>query len=290
MVLLAAAFAGLLVSGACGGDGDGGGDGRLRIVATTSILADWLEQVGGDAVNVEVLVPENADPHTFTLTPSNVRTVNGAAAVFVIGAGLEAPFIDAIRQNATGPVVDVSGGLPLESHGDDGHDHGVDSHYWMNPRIVVAAVDGIAAELEQLLPESANTIRARATTYQDELRSLDGDIEATLAALPAERRFLVTFHDAYGYLADRYGLTILGFVVENPDEEPSASALADLINAMKENHVQIIFKEPQFSARIIEQLASDTGAQVRELPSAALSSEYPTYAELMRTIAGAISD
>jgi ABC-type Zn uptake system ZnuABC Zn-binding protein ZnuA len=276
----------LLLGAGCGNGDDGGGDAALRVVATTSIVGDWVEQVGGNLVMVETLVPEGADAHTFTLTPGDVRTIAKADVVFISGGGLEASFIDAIEENAGGHVVDVSEGLSLQQHAAD---HATDPHYWMDPRLVSLAVGHIADELAGLLPGDEDALRNRALAYRDELASLDAEIEAELAQLPPERRFLVTFHDAYGYLAQRYGLTILGFVVENPDEEPSAGALADLITAMKDNDVHIIFKEPQFSARVIEQLAGDTGAEVRELPSASLSDAYPSYLAFMRAVGSAIT-
>jgi len=275
-----------LLAAGCGSEDDGGGDAALRVVATTSIVGDWVAQVGGGLVTVQTLVPEGADAHTFTLTPGDVRTIAEADVVFLSGGGLEASFVDAIKENAGGAVVDVSEGLTLRQHatGD-----ATDPHYWMDPRLVSLAVGHIADELVALIPGEEDALRNRTQAYQDELASLDAEIEAALSQLPPERRFLVTFHDAYGYLAERYGLTILGFVVENPDEEPSASALADLIRAMNDNGVRIIFKEPQFSARVIEQLAADTGAEIRELPSASLSDEYPTYVAFMRAVASAIT-
>ena len=160
----------------------------------------------------------------------------------------------------------------------------------MDVDFVIEAVEAIRAQLARLDPESADGYRERAEAFTAELRELDGEVAATLADLPEERRYLVTFHDAYGYFAARYGLTILGFVVEGPEEEPAAGAIATLVERIEALDVPYIFTEPQFSARAIEQVARDSGAAVRTIPSGSLAAEYPTYVEFLRAIARGIAD
>ena len=160
----------------------------------------------------------------------------------------------------------------------------------MDVDFVIEAVEAIRAQLARLDPESADGYRERAEAFTAELRELDGEVAATLADLPEERRYLVTFHDAYGYFAARYGLTILGFVVEGPEEEPAAGAIATLVERIEALNVPYIFTEPQFSARAIEQVARDSGAAVRTIPSGSLAAEYPTYVEFLRAIARGIAD
>ncbi|MCY3610925.1 MAG: metal ABC transporter substrate-binding protein [Gemmatimonadetes bacterium] len=172
-----------------------------------------------------------------------------------------------------------------------GHAHGeFDPHFWMDIDLTIEAVEAIRDELSRLDPEGADYYAERADDYIAELRELDEEIREQLAALPEERRYLVTFHDAYGYFADRYGLTILGFVVEGPEEEPSASAITELVESIEELGIPYIFSEPQFSARVIEQIARDTGTTVRTIPSGALAEEYPTYVEFLRAIANGIAE
>ena len=160
----------------------------------------------------------------------------------------------------------------------------------MDIDFVIEAVEAIRAQLARLDPEGADGYRERADAYAAELRALDGEIAATLADLPEERRYLVTFHDAYGYFAERYGLTILGFVVEGPEEEPAAGAIAGLVERIGALGVPFIFTEPQFSARAITQVARDSGAAVRTIPSGSLAEEYPSYVEFLRAIARGIAD
>jgi zinc/manganese transport system substrate-binding protein/manganese/iron transport system substrate-binding protein len=159
----------------------------------------------------------------------------------------------------------------------------------MDADLAIQAVERIADELSAVDPDGASGYRANAERYASEVRAMDQAIAAGLMQLPAERKLLVTFHDAYGYYADRYGLTVLGFVVENADEEPSAGAIADLVDAMEEAGATTIYIEPQFNARVVEQVAAETGAEVRTIPSDALSDEYPTYIALMEAIAAGIA-
>ncbi|MYD27503.1 MAG: zinc ABC transporter substrate-binding protein [Dehalococcoidia bacterium] len=160
----------------------------------------------------------------------------------------------------------------------------------MDIDLTIEAVEAIRDELSRLDPDGADYYRERADAYIGELRELDAEIREQLAGLPQERRYLVTFHDAYGYFAERYGLTILGFVVEGPEEEPSASAISELVESIEELGIPYIFSEPQFSARVIEQIAADTGTTVRTIPSGALAEEYPTYVEFLRAIANGIAE
>ena len=184
-----------------------------------------------------------------------------------------------------------------EDHGDEdeeeghGDEHGAfDPHFWMDIDFTIQAVEAIRDELTRLDPDGADDYRERAEAYIAELREVDEEIRELLSALPEERRYLVTFHDAYGYFADRYGLTILGFLVEGPEEEPSASAITELVESITELGIPYVFTEPQFSARVIEQIARDTGTSIRTIPSGGLSEEYPTYVEFLRGIARGIAE
>ncbi len=375
-LLVGAAF----VAIACGDDdGDGEGEGAaLSVVASTTIVEDLVEQVGGDRVSVESIVPSGADPHTFTLSPSDIRKTAEADLVVIVGADLAA-MEDDLERSTEGAVLELTHDMDLrpfpeglahaeddhedddhgeegeghdededddhgdeegeghdededddhgdeegeghdededddhgdeegddhgdeedddhgdeegDDHGDEGgHAHGAfDPHFWMDIDFAIVAVEAIRDELTRLDPDGADHYRERAEAYIAELREIDAEIRELLAGLPEERRYLVTFHDAYGYFADRYGLTILGFVVEGPEEEPSASAITELVESINELGIPFIFTEPQFSARVIEQIARDTGATVRTIPSGGLAEEYPTYVEFLRAIARGIAE
>ena len=365
-----------LIAVACGddeesGSGDDGGGG-LSVVASTTIVEDLVKQVGGDRITVESIVPSGADPHTFTISPSDIRKTAEADLLVIVGAQLGAIEED-LERSTEGAVLELTHGMDLrpfpeglahaeddheeeeghdedddgdegdeeaegedhhgdededeadaaadddedadhadededegedhgdededEGHGDEeeeeghGDEHGAfDPHFWMDIDFSIQAVEAIRDELTRLDPEGADYYRERAAEYIAELREVDTEIRELLADLPEERRYLVTFHDAYGYFADRYGLTILGFLVEGPEEEPSASAITELVESITELGIPFVFTEPQFSARVIEQIASDTGASIRTIPSGGLAEEYPTYVEFLRAIANGIAE
>ena len=354
-----------LIAVACGDDEDSGnGDeaGTVSVVASMTIVEDLVKQVGGDRVSVESIVPSGADPHTFSLLPSDIRKTAEADLLVIVGADLAAMEND-LERSAEGAVLELTHDMDLrpfpeglahaeddheeegedheeegeghdedegEDHGDEdeeegeghdedeGEDHGdededegedhheeegdghgeeeehghgaFDPHFWMDIDFTIQAVEAIRDELSRLDPDGADHYRERADAYIAELRELDEEIREQLAELPEERRYLVTFHDAYGYFADRYGLTILGFLVEGPEEEPSASAITELVESITELEIPFIFTEPQFSARVIEQIARDTGASIRTIPSGGLAEEYPTYVEFLRAIARGIAE
>ena len=300
-----AALATLGVATACSdGGGDAARDGRISVVTSTTIVADLVEQVGGNAVAVRSVVPEGADVHTFTFAPSDIRDVSDADLVVIVGADLGS-VEERLAESTSGLVVVLTEGMRLRSFGENAtseDDAGegqeakrrapgsVDPHFWMDVGLAIEAIERIREGLAALDAGNEDAYRARAAGYVEELRAVDEEIAQMIARLPPERRFLVTFHDAYGYFAARYGLTILGFVVEGPGEEPSAAAIATLVEDIKARGVPFIFTEPQFSARVVDQVARDTGATIRTLPSGALSEEYPTYVDFLRRIAHGIAD
>ena len=312
-----------LIGASCGGDDGASRDSAERsaaarsrppatvaVVASTAILADFVSQVGGERVTVRSVVPAGADVHTFTLSPADVRAVAAADLVVLNGAGLEAGFGDAVEENAGGVVLALTQGMelrpspfPLPRSQQTGGDPGStadepadepparprDPHFWMDIDLTLTAVEAIRAALSELDPDGAVAYTARANAYRATLRALDDEIQALLRDLPAPRRFLVTFHDAFGYFAARYGLTTLGFVVEGPAEEPSAGEIAALVAAMRHHAVRAIYREPQFRAAVVQQIAREAGAEVRDIHSSALSADLPTYVDLMRANARAIA-
>ncbi len=303
-IALGGLLAGLaLTAVACGGgeDGGSGGDDRaLAVVASMTVIEDLVANVGGDRVEVTSIVPSGADAHTFAISPTDIRKVAEADLLVIAGAALGAIEEDLARE-AKGSVLVLTEGMDLRpfpeglAHADEEEEeeegHGVfDPHFWMDVDLSIEAVEAIRDELSRLDPDGADGYRERAESYIAELREVDEEIREMLSALPEERRYLVTFHDAYGYFADRYGLTILGFLVEGADEEPGAKAITELVESITELGIPFVYTEPQFSARVIDQLANDTGASIRTIPSGGLSEEYPTYVEFLRGIARGIAE
>lgn len=264
-------------------------EGALPVVATTGIVADLVAQIGGARVTVRSLLPVNADPHDFEPAPADLVAVEGAAAVFRHGLGLDA-FADGLIGNADGemPVVQVTAGIATLPSAEEDFAEG-DPHVWFDPLRVVAMVDTIAAGLTEIDPAGAATYEARRVAYGADLRALDAAIEEAVATVPEERRKIVTNHDALGYFADRYGLIVVGTVIPSLETtaEPSAREVATLIETIEREGVPAIFAENTTEPGLARELAAETGVRiVDDLYTDALGpagSGADTYLGLMRT-------
>jgi len=265
--------------------------GALTVIATTTQIEDVLGVLAGDRVTVVGLVARNGDPHEFEPTPENVKQVADADAVFKNGAGFEG-WLDELIANAGGerPVFDLSEGLTLGTV-DNAFEEGgeTDPHIWMSPVNMLTVVDNAVVGLKQLDPAGAATFDANATSYKAQLNELDAWAEQEMAVIPAERRKLVTAHDAMGYFASRYNFTILGAVVPSASTEAaetSAKELAALVETIKTAQVPTIFAEASNNPKFIEQVAAESGVKVDELYVDSLGDkggEAGTYLDFFRT-------
>ncbi|HMP76123.1 MAG TPA: metal ABC transporter substrate-binding protein [Kiritimatiellia bacterium] len=267
---------------------------RPRVVATTTLLADVARAVAGPDAEVTSLIPLQTDPHAFDPTPRDMARLQQADLVVANGLGLET-FLDKILAAGGARdgrvVVATQGRAPrgcAAEHDHHGHDHGEhDPHVWFDPTWVQLWADNIAAALAARDPANAEAYRARAQAYREALDALDRDIQAELAAVPRERRILVTDHDEFGYLADRYELTVVGALLPNVTTvaEASARALADLQRRMRETGARVIVVGHSANPAMAEQVARDTGARVIRLHTHSLGPEgspTATYIDFMR--------
>lgn len=271
--------------------------GPIKVTATTSLIGDLVTQIGGARVEVETILPANADPHEYEPAPDDIAKVEDAKAVFVHGLGLD-QWVEEIIENAGGDVtvVTVTDGIETVNRGageehseesDDGHE--ADPHVWFDPTKTAQMVANIATGLTTADPDGASDYAARLAAYQQELTTLDGQITERIALIPEDRRKMVTNHDALGYYADRYGLTIVGTVIPGLDTqaEPSAKEVADLIDTIKAQGVTVIFAENTVSPTLAEQLANEAGIRVVDtLYSDSLGDENSgaaTYIEMMQS-------
>jgi ABC-type Zn uptake system ZnuABC Zn-binding protein ZnuA len=250
-------------------------DGPLKVATTTSIIGDLVAQIGGGRVEVKSILPANADPHSFEPAPQDIATVDDASIVFIHGIDLDL-WVDTIIENADGDltVITVTDGIELvdrrhdpEEEGETGdeHDHDQgDPHVWLDPTRSAQMVANIAAALIAADPDGADGYTARLTAYQQELAALDAQIAERVNLVPADRRIIVTNHEALGYFADRYGLTIVGTVIPGgaAGSEPSAGEIADLLEVIAQNNVTAIFAENTVSPGLAEQLAGQAGIQI----------------------------
>jgi ABC-type Zn uptake system ZnuABC Zn-binding protein ZnuA len=195
--------------------------------------------------------------------------------------GLEQTLMDIINNNVRSgvPVIEMSAELPVLEGDTPGTGN---PHLWLNVQYAMHYVEVARDALIQVDPQGETEYRANAQTYLAELQTLDGQVQQTIASIPAEHRKLVTSHDAFPYLAQRYGLELVGFVIRSPGQEPSASDVADLTRTIEAQKVPALFEEPQFSARVLELAAKDAGVQVCTLYSDAFGDGVDSYVKVMQ--------
>jgi ABC-type Zn uptake system ZnuABC Zn-binding protein ZnuA len=270
---------------------------RLQVVATTSIVGDVVSQVGGDKIELQVLIPIGGDPHSFEPSPRDITAIAQADVVFASGAGLEV-FLSKLIENAGGKanIVELSEGLELlvldaphtEDEKLDQHDHFEgDPHVWLDPHNVVVWVDAISTTLSSLDPASAEVYRVNAQIYKDDLSELDSWIKSQVSQIPIEDRLLVTDHTALGYFAARYGFEQIGVIFPGYSTlvAPSAQELANLEDAIQEYNVKAIFVSSTVNPSLAQQITEDTGTQLVTLFTGSLSvadNEAPTYLDLIK--------
>ena len=237
---------------------------RIRVVTTTTVFADIVRNVGGDLVDVTSLVPKNGDVHTFEPRPADVRSVAQAQFLVMNGLGLDDWLAKTITNASSSgtPLVKLAVDLPGVTLL-PGEDPGTENpHLFMDPKYVELYVDRIAAGLKQVDPGGASRIEAQAAAYKSRLAALDTWVRDQVSTIPLQNRKLVTFHDAFPYYAREYGITIVGVAVAAPGQDPSAGYTAALIDAIRKAGVKAIFSESQFPAKLVDQLAAETGAKV----------------------------
>lgn len=268
----------------------------LPVIASFSILADMVRQVGGDRVRVTTLVGPNGDAHVYQPTPTDARAVAAATVVFVNGLGFEG-WIERLVKAAgfKGPVVVTSRGVevkrmadPGKSGHDHGHDHGeLDPHAWQSLANGQIYVRNIAEALIAADPAGRAVYEANAGRYQAQLAALDAEAQAALHALPANRRTVITSHDAFGYFSRAYGITFIAPVGVSTNSEASAADVARLIRQIREKRIPAVFMENISDPRLLEQISRETGARIGgRLYSDALSGPdggAATYLDMVRS-------
>ncbi len=235
----------------------------VQVVATLFPIADIVRQVGGTNVEVALLLPAGASPHTFEPAPTQIRQVAQAQLFVRVGAGLDGwtqPLLAAAQRPVR--VVTLTDGVVLLPIGDGHAGSGSgDPHIWLDPLLVRDhVVPALAGALTQVAPEHAPEFAAGAAAFSTALTRLDAEIRAALAPVP-NRRY-VSFHGAWRYFARRYELTEVAVVEPFPSKEPSARDIASLVERARGAHVRAVLVEPQFSARTAEQIAREIGARV----------------------------
>jgi zinc/manganese transport system substrate-binding protein len=236
----------------------------LKVVASFSILGDFVRKVGGNRVDVVTLVGPNGDAHAYEPTPAAARDMAAADLVVVNGLGFEG-WLDRLVEASgfEGPVAVASRGVePLTMEGSEAHGHDpLDPHAWQsiaNTEIYVANISEALCEVDR---EDCDEYQANATTYASELRNLNASIKADFAEIPTVRRVVITSHDAFGYFGRAYDIIFLAPQGVSTDSEASAADIASLIEQARREDVTALFVEDISDPRLIEQIARETGAR-----------------------------
>ena len=233
----------------------------LEAVASFTVLADMVRQVGGDRVHVASLIGPNGDPHAFEPTPDDARRLKAADLVFVNGLALEGWMDRLITASGyAGKVVVLTDGVPTRHMVDDGRDV-TDPHAWNSAANGVIYVQNITKALTAADPEGAATYKANGERYAQVLRDLDAYARQQVASVPPAQRKVLTSHDAFGYFGAAYGVEFLSPLGLSTESEASAKDVANLIRQIKKEGVRAYFVENSNDPRLVRQIASATGAQ-----------------------------
>jgi zinc/manganese transport system substrate-binding protein len=261
--------------------------GKLRVVASFSILADLTRQIGGEVVSVEALVGPDGDVHVYDPRPKDLRTLMAAGLLVRNGLGLEG-WMDRLTDAAgyKGKVVVAAAQVTPRTMKDDGGAIATDPHAWQDPRNALLYVQAIADGLVSVDPANAALYRDGAAHASARVAQADGWIAAKLAPIPAGQRRIITTHDAFGYYGARYGVEFLSAEGISTEFEPSAKAIAALVGQIRREKVRAVFIENMTSPRMAQMLARETGAILGgTVYSDALSAPggpAPTYLDMLR--------
>ena len=260
-------------------------DGReINVVATTPMIGEFVSQVGGDNINLTVLMPAEADPHTYDPAPQDAGAIADADLVFYTGLKYEpAALIKLLENSACSAEVLAEVGdsvFPIEfkegdhddhdeeGHDDHaGHDHGAyDPHFWFDPNRVAYAAEYIESKLVEFDPSNASEYEAAGKAYVTELKGLVSQVSELISTVPSQNRKLITTHESLGYLEAKFGLEVLSTIIPSIDSanEISPSQLVGVIDIIEDNNIKVIFIEAEAPSVYAETIVAETGIKAVE--------------------------
>jgi ABC-type Zn uptake system ZnuABC Zn-binding protein ZnuA len=271
-------------------------DGReINVVATTPIIGEFVSQVAGDNINLTVLMPPEADPHTYEPAPQDAGKIADADLVFYTGLMYEpAPLIELLENSVCGSEALAEVGdsvFPIEfkesghddhddhdekghdDHDEEGHDdheghgHGAyDPHFWFDPNRVAYATEFIESKLIEFDPSNTADYEVAGDSYTAELNSLTGQVSQLIASIPSQNRKLITTHESLGYLEAKFGLEVLSTIIPNLDSsnEISPAQLVGVIDVIEDNNLKVIFIEAEAPSVYAETIVAETGIRAVE--------------------------
>ena len=246
----------------------------IKVVTSTSIVADWVENVGGDKVQINHVIPSETDPHTFSPTPKDIQIIQEADVVFLVGESYEDSWLTKLSSN----VVDIDKKLQFLSDGvslkeyildeDDHSGHGeFDPHFWHDPTLVIGAVQKIAQDLGSVTNEEQAVFDLNRDAYINNLKELDGWIISTIATIPTTNRVLITSHESMRYFSDRYGFETSISIMQSVSSSESVTPkqLVEIIGLIEQHQTPAIFTDSYMSSKIEKSLSDETGVEVIRL-------------------------
>ena len=304
--IIGAALSACVVAAGCGSEDEGD---TTRVVATTGIVADLAENVAGPDAEVVQLIPDGSSPHDFELSAEDRQTLEQADVIAASGADLEVGIpldeTDAPRWELAANVAELLPFAEGGAHAEDEHDeeaahedeeeeeHGSsDPHVWMDPSRVADALPSLAAALSDADPEHADDYDRRARAHAEELSDLDRELRSILEAVAPADREIVASHDSLGYLADRYGFEVVAtaFPSSGPEAEPSAAQLQEVLDAIAEHGVPVVFSQEEDDPETLRLVADQAGIEIEEGLIVESPGSAGTYEEMLRRDAELIAE
>ncbi|MDP9842077.1 zinc/manganese transport system substrate-binding protein/manganese/iron transport system substrate-binding protein [Streptosporangium lutulentum] len=240
-------------------------DGPLKVVATTTQVGDFARNIGGDKVSVTQILRPNVDPHDYEPSPADIQAIADADIVVKNGVGLE-KWLDQVISSAgfEGQVVDASQGVTIRKGDGSEEESAGDPHIWHNPQNAKIMAANIEKALAAKDAPDATAYQANLDSYDAKLDALDADIAKRIDTIPADRRKLVTNHDAFGYYIDRYHLTFIGSIIPSFDTsaELSAKQISNLVAKIKSTGVTAVFSESSLPPKTAQAIGTEAGVKV----------------------------
>jgi len=255
---------------------------KIKVIASIAPLADFTKQVGGERVDVKLLLPPGASPHIYEPTPKAMKDVSNARVFVKIGAGLEfwAEKIIKASGNKRLIIVDSSSGVSLIRETHSHSSLSADPHIWLDPVIAVGIVTKIEKALIEADPQGTQFYKQNAFIYKKKLFQLDKEISKKVKTFRIKE--YVTVDPAWNYFSKRYGLRVAGVIEESPGKEPSPKHIANIIREINRIGSRVVFVEPQFNPKIAEAVAKESGARVLFLDPIGWQKGRGTYIDMMR--------
>jgi zinc/manganese transport system substrate-binding protein len=255
---------------------------KINVVASFSILGDFVRNIGGERVNVTALVGANSDVHVYTPAPADAKKIADAKLVIINGLGLEG-WLPRLVQSSGGKAAIVTATTNITPRKLGPH---VDPHAWQNVANAKTYVANISKALSDAAPADAEFFRSNAEAYRAKLDALDEEVRTWIASIPSDRRKVISTHDAFGYFASAYGLVFIAPLGVSTESEVSARDIASIITQIKTQKIPAVFLENISDPRLMNRIAAETGATIGgTLYSDSLTDENgdaPTYIELVR--------